>query len=160
MNVRLLQFALLTLCPIVLQFGCLGPKEPNPDIRYLLDIAKADSRYDDLYRQLRESVKTPSVSIWRSREKGSSLENLDAAEYNPLVPGAKTYDSKIVVSVEGSEWSYEAIFYFTETNSIAAVSYMRSYCMPRPIIQPLDWHMKWFADETQTATNTTVNCAQ
>lgn len=138
---------------MVLFCGCFGQKEPNPDIRYLLDMAKADSRYDDLYRQFRENVKTPNVSILKRRNRSGSLEEYGTLEYNPLVPDVTTFWSILIVTVEGSEWSYEADFFFTETNSIVAVRYRQRFRMPEPEIKPIDWHMKWEESVAESVTN-------
>ena len=138
--------ALLFLC------GC-AEKEPNPDIRHLLDLATADSQYDELYQTFKENIRTPNVSVAKYREKRGELRKWGAREFNPKVPGATTFDKMIVVRAAGTEWTCKAKFYFTETNSLVAVGYEPWFRMPEPEIKPIDWHMKWSIDETAAETN-------
>lgn len=150
---KMRSFLLLpTMYAMVLFCGC-AEKEANPDIRYLLDLATAESRCDELYQTFKENVRTPGVSIKKYRKKGASLKDCGASQYNPLVPSVTTFDSKIVVKVRGSEWSYEAVFFFSATNSLVAVDYMKWFQMPVPEIKPIDWHMKWSVNETGSVTN-------
>lgn len=126
---------------VTLFCGCV--RESNPDIRYLLNLANARSHCDELYRQFKGNVKTPGVSIAKYHEKRKSFDHFDVSEYNPFIPVAETFDSRIVVHVYGREWSYEAEFFFTENDVLAAVNYGQCFSMPPPESKPIDWHMKW-----------------
>lgn len=124
--------------------GCF--REENPDISPLLNLATAESRYDDLYRQMTASVKPRGVTITKEETGLLPMPSASTAPnmvYNPKVPGVSTYASTITVDARGRECSYHAVFYFSSTNSIIGVEYTRIYRHYPPLAAPVYWSPKW-----------------
>lgn len=124
--------------------GCF--REENPDISPLLNLATAESRYEDLYQQMIAGKKPRGVTITKEETGPLPMPSASTAPnmvYNPKVPGVSTYASTITVDARGRECSYHTVFYFSETNSIIAVEYNRIYRHYPPLAAPVYWSPKW-----------------
>ena len=124
--------------------GCF--REENPNISSLLNLATAESQYNDLYQQMIAGKKPRGVTITKEETGLLPMPSASTAPnmvYNPKVPGVSTYASTITVDARGRECSYHTVFYFSATNSIIAVEYNRIYRHYPPLAAPVYWSPKW-----------------